>query len=111
MRIKVKIVDEVAVIILSGKLGDTEMTSSLHKTIKNLIRKEMQKFILDLEEVESISSHGLGVIIACQTSIANANCRLRLIKPKQSIQQFFHICGLHNYFGIYQSEDEALKNF
>lgn len=111
MRLKVKITDDVAVLILSGRLGDTEMTSSLHKQVKNLIRKGIKKFILDFEEIESISSHGLGVIIACQTSIANANCQLRLIKPKQSIQQFFQICGLDNYFEVYQSEEQALEKF
>lgn len=111
MRLKVKVLDHVAVLILSGRLGDTELSSSLHNQVKNLIRKKMKKFIIDLEEVESISSHGLGVIIACQTSIANANCQLKLIKLKQPIEQFLKICGLGNFFEIYDSEEEALQSF
>ncbi len=111
MRIKVKMLDDVAVLILSGKLGYTEMASSLHKKVKRLIRNGIKNIIFDMEEVDFITSNGLGIIMACQTSVVNAEGQLKLIHLVETVQQFFNLTRLDGYFRIYSTEKEALEHF
>lgn len=87
------------------------MATSLHKKVKSFIRKGISNFIFDLEEVESINSSGLGIIMACQTSITNAKGHLRLIKLRKNVRRFFKITGLDGYFDTCDSEKEAVDRF
>jgi anti-sigma B factor antagonist len=111
MRIKVKMLEDVAVLVLSGKLGYTEMASSLHKKVKGFIRNGVKNIIFNMEDVDLITSNGLGILMACQTSVMNAEGQLKLIHPNDGVIQFLYITGLDGYFQIYETEKEALEHF
>ena len=111
MRLKVKMHENVAVLILSGKLGETEIASALHKKVKSFIREGVKKFVFDMEEIDGISSSGLGTLMACQTSAINAEGQIKLADVHQTVYQYFRITGLDTYFNIYDSEQDALDDF
>ena len=103
--------EDIAVLVLSGKLGYTEMASSLHKKVKGFIRHGVKKIIINMEDVDLITSNGLGILMACQTSAVNAEGQLELIQPNDEVKQFLRITGLDGYFQIYETEKEALEHF
>lgn len=111
MRLTVRKIEDVAVLTLSGKLGDMETAASLHMKVKGLIRSGIKKFVFNMHEIDGITSGGLGILMACQTSVVNGEGQIKLVKINKAVQQFFSITNLDTYFDIYESEEESLKNF
>jgi anti-anti-sigma factor len=64
-----------------------------------------------MEEIDGISSSGLGTLMACQTSAINADGQIKLANVRQIVHKFFRITGLETYFDIYNSEQDALDDF
>jgi len=111
MTYKIKMIDDVAVFSLSGKMMGDKLTSELYDEAKNLISKGVRKLVIDLLEVDFINSIGLGMIIACRTSIIKTGGSMKLICTSPNIEKYFKITELDQFFEFYKSEKEALESY
>lgn len=111
MKYKIKMVDGVAVFSLSGKMMGDKLTSELYEEAKNLISKGVRKLVIDLLEVGFINSIGLGMIIACRTSMIKAGGSLKLVCTSRNVEKYFQITELDQFFEFYKSEKEALASY
>ena len=68
MAIKEKIVDNVAVLTLGGKLMGGSETSDIRDKVYSLISDNITNVVIDLKKVKWINSSGLGALMACHTS-------------------------------------------
>jgi anti-sigma B factor antagonist len=111
MKYKIKMIDDVAVFALSGRMMGDKLTSELYEEAKSLISKGVRKLVIDLLEVDFINSIGLGLIIACRTSMVKVGGSLKLLCSSHNIEKYFEITELDKFFEFYKSEEEALESY
>ncbi|NIV13793.1 MAG: STAS domain-containing protein, partial [Aliifodinibius sp.] len=78
MKIKEKMEGDVAVLTVSGNMMGGPETSVLHDKVKSLISEGLSKVVIDIKGVKWMNSSGLGVIMACMTSLQQAGGKLKL---------------------------------
>lgn len=65
---------DVTIIDAAGRITRGEAVDLLRRTIAEVISAEHRKVLLNLKEVESIDSEGIGVLVAAVTQVRCASC-------------------------------------
>ena len=92
--------------ILDDVILDT--VDEFRKTIKSLIKKNNLKVILNLSDVEFISSRGLGAIGHSADLLRKKGGDLKVFGIKPDVENLFEICGLVQIIDIFHTEEDAL---
>ena len=100
---------DVVTLSLSGKL-DTTTAKTFEAKILALIESGDRRFVVDLAQLEYVSSAGLRVFILAAKRLNSANGKIVLCALKDPVKEVFDIAGFLSVFSIYGSHDEALKN-
>ena len=79
MQIEERIVDDVTVLDLKGKMTLGEGDELLKDKINSLVSQGHKKIVLNLEAVPYIDSAGLGEIVRTYTSISRQGGMLKLL--------------------------------
>ena len=92
-----KKIAENALVKLTGRL-DTTTAPELEAVVDELL-PEAKELILDLEQLEYISSAGLRVILKAQKAM-NLKGNMRLIHVPDSVMEVFDITGFADFLTI-----------
>ena len=111
MKTKMKIVDDVAVIALKGKLMGGPETEECHLQIKKAISQGIKKATVDLSGAEWINSRGMGMLMACYVSLANQGGELRLAGETEKTKSLLRMTKLNTIFKSYETVEEAIRSF
>ena len=111
MQIEERVVGEVMVIDLKGKMTLGEGDELLKDKINSLISQGHKKLLLNLEGVPYIDSAGLGEIVRTYTTVSRQGGKLKLLNLTKRIQDLLSITKLLTVFETYDSEDEAIKSY
>jgi len=111
MQITQRLVGDVAVIDMVGKLTLSEGDELLRDKINSLIQQDQKKIVLNLAEVPYIDSAGLGEIVRTYTTASKNGGSLKLLNLTKRIQDLLAITKLLTVFEVYDSEADALKSF
>ena len=111
MQIEERVVDDVTILDLKGKMTLGEGDELLKDKIGSLVSQGRKKILLNLEAVPYIDSAGLGEIVRTYTSISRQGGRLKLLNVSKRIQDLLVITKLITIFDSYDGEDEAVKSF
>ena len=111
MQIEERIVDDVTILDLKGKMTLGEGDELLKDKIGSLVSQGTKKILLNLEAVPYIDSAGLGEIVRTYTSISRQGGRLKLLNVSKRIQDLLVITKLITIFDSYDGEAEAVKSF
>ena len=107
MKIKEKIESHVAVLTLSGKMMGGPETTALHDNIRGLINDGIIKVVIDLGEVKWMNSSGMGVLMACMTTLSNANGKLVLARVSEKVNSLLIITQLIKVFDTFETVERA----
>jgi anti-anti-sigma factor len=111
LNIKFQHVDKnTAKLILGGQLN-SDTWERLDKEIMELLAKKISTLILDLADVDFISSAGVGVIIKAKMSLMRNYGELAILNPQPQIRKVFDIMKLlpaMNVFAGVKELDEYL---
>jgi len=111
MQITQRLVGDVAVIDMVGKLTLSEGDELLRDKVNSLIQQDQKKIVLNLAEVPYIDSAGLGEIVRTYTTASKNGGSLKLLNLTKRIQDLLAITKLLTVFEVYDSEADALKSF
>ena len=111
MTVKEKIVDDVAVVTVSGKLMGGSETKEVHEKVKSLIAGGIKKVVIDMSKVKWLNSVGIGSIMACYTSLLKAGGDLRLSGITKKVKNIFMITQVITIFKDYDTVEEAVSSF
>jgi anti-sigma B factor antagonist len=111
MQIEERVVDDVTVLDLKGKMTLGEGAELLKDKINSLVSQGHKKIILNLEAVPYIDSAGLGEIVRTYTSISRQGGKLKLLNVSKRIQDLLVITKLITIFDSYEEEKEAVQSF
>ena len=111
VEIETRNLGEVKLIKLKGRLTLGESVDRLRSTIDDLIAGGDTQFILDLAEVPTIDSSGIGLLVRSLMNLKQQGGALKLLNPTKFAVQTLKMIGLLNQFEIFQEQQEALASF
>ncbi|RME89222.1 MAG: anti-sigma factor antagonist [Candidatus Hydrogenedentota bacterium] len=108
--IKVREVGNDLVINISGRL-DVHFSAEVESELERLMEKYPNaNFILNLAEVEYMSSSGLRVLVATMRKLKERGKELKLCQLNQAVMKVFEVVELMDMFDIYDNETDALNS-
>jgi anti-sigma B factor antagonist len=111
MQIDERVVGDVTILDLKGKLTLNEGDALLKDKVNSLILEGQKKLVINLEGVPYIDSAGLGEIVRTYTTVSRQGGRLKLLNLTKRIQDLLSITKLLTVFETYENEEEAVRSF
>lgn len=99
MQIKTEINNSKLIISLNGRL-DTITSPQLEEKINNISLDEIEIFILDVKELEYISSAGLRLVLKVHKKMTAQGGQLKLINVNDMIMEIFDMTGMSDFLDI-----------
>ena len=111
MQIDERMVGDVLILDLKGKMTLGEGDELLKDKINSMVHQGRKKILLNLAEVPYIDSAGLGEVVRTYTTVSRQGGSLRLLNLTKRIQDLLAITKLLTVFDTYDSEAEAVQSF
>lgn len=111
MQIEERIVNDVTVLDLKGKITLGEGDEALREKINQLISQNKKRILLNLADVPYIDSAGLGEVVRTYTTVSRQGGQLKLVNLTKRIVDLLTITKLLTVFEAFDSEPEALKSY
>jgi anti-sigma B factor antagonist len=110
MEVKTQETDNGVVIKLEGEMMLGYEANDFHEAIENAIEKNKMKIVVDLSEVQFISSWGIGILMYGYTTTANGGGVFRLAGVSDKIIEVLTKIKVNNVFEKYATVEEALQS-
>ena len=111
MQIEERIVNDVTILDLKGKITLGEGDEALKDKINSLVHQNRKKILLNLEDVPYIDSAGLGEIVRTYTTVSRQGGQLKLVNLTKRITDLLSITKLLTVFETFDTEPDALKSY
>ena len=111
MQIDERIVGEVIILDLKGKITLNEGDEVLKDKINSLIMQDKKRILLNLAEGPYIDSAGLGEIVRTYTTVSRQGGQLKLVNLTKRITDLLMITKLLTVFETFEVEQDALKSY
>jgi len=109
--IETKTVDGVKLVKLRGRLSMGPPLDRFNATMGELLGQGQNRIVLDLEDVPSIDSSGIGMLVRYLTTAKQNGGAIRLLKPSKFMVQTLKMVGLLNLFTTFEDSKEAVSSF
>lgn len=100
----------VARVKIDGYL-DSSTFPRLREHLDQLIQEQQYNCLLDLKDLDYISSAGLGVLMQMLRQVRENNGDLKIVNMSEKIERVFNLLGFSRLMKIYDSEEGALAAF
>jgi anti-anti-sigma factor len=110
MEISTEELKQVSVVAVSGRV-DSATAPDLENSLKKLVEAEKTQIVLDLKNVEYMSSAGLRAMVSTLKAVKRVNGDLRLASPSPRVEEVLRLAGLTSIFSIHPTRDEAVASF
>lgn len=111
MDIEVRSQATVKVIKLRGRLALGEPVERLRATVEDLLSSGENRLVLDLEELATMDSSGIGLLSRLLTLSKQQGGSLKLVNPSKFVVQTLKLVGLLNLFEIFPETQAAAASF
>jgi len=109
--IEVRSQGQVKIVKLRGRLSLGEPCDRLRATMEDLIGSGDNRLVLDLEELATMDSSGIGLITRFLTSAKQQGGSLKLVSPSKFVVQTLKLVGLLNLFEVFGDMQSAVVSF
>lgn len=110
MKISTRMIGNVAVMSLSGKLlGGPPISDDIKNEVYRLLDSGVKKIVMDLEKVTRMNSTGLGILISALTSVKNREGELCLAAINENMESIMVMTKLNTIFHIFGTAEGAAK--
>ncbi len=111
MKIETRTVGDVQILDCSGKITLGEGTMTVRNTVRDILKNNGKKIILNLADVNYIDSSGIGELVSTYSTVANSGGQLKLLNLTKKIQELLAITKLLTVFQVFDNEQAALTSF
>ena len=101
---------DVVIISLAGRL-DAYGANDVEKKLDSFIDNGQVNLVINLENLEYISSSGLRVFLAALKKVRKQQGDMKLAGLKPFIKEIFDIAGFTQLFNILDNEESAVNSF
>lgn len=107
LQIQAKTIRKYKLITLTGTVGSAS-AENLDRQIQKAFNRRIFNIILDLEQVNLITSAGLRVMLKTVKECQGNNGKLKLLNVSKTLQEVFNIIGIT--FHVFDDLATALEN-
>jgi anti-sigma B factor antagonist len=100
----------VAVMKVKGRV-DSNTASELDNALENLLNSNKDKIVLDLENVDYLSSAGLRALVKALKDAQKSGGDLRLAAVSEPIDVILRTVGMLQMFKMFPNNEEAVASF
>jgi anti-sigma B factor antagonist len=111
MKIVTRTIGDVTVLDCSGKITLGEGTMTVRNTVRDILKADGKKILLNLADVNYIDSSGIGELVSTYTTVTNGGGQLKLLSLTKKIQELLAITKLLTVFQTFDNEQTALASF
>ena len=111
MEIQTRVTGTVTITEVNGNLTIGRNEEALRETVRQLITEERHFVLLNLNDVPTIDSSGIGAVIKCFTSLNDKGGKLKVLKPSRMVRQLLTITGLMSVLEVHEDETQAISSF
>jgi anti-sigma B factor antagonist len=111
LKIDTREVAHVTILDIEGRIVLGDEIHDLREAVRDLIKQDKKKIILNLANVDYIDSSGVGELVGCFTTLRNAGGELKLLNLTQKVHEVLHVTKLYTVFDIREDEFTAVKSF
>ena len=105
-----KEIGDVNVVYLNGFL-DAHTAPVLEDSFSSLVEQNKYKLVVNLKDLDYISSAGLGVFMAFIEKMRENNGDIKLTSMNEKVFNIFDLLGFPLLYEIFYSEEVAVKKF
>jgi anti-sigma B factor antagonist len=99
------------VVDFSGKITLGEGSSTLRRTIRELLDRGHRKIVLNLYDVDYIDSSGIGELVSGYTTVRGLDGELKLLHLTKRVHDLLQITRLFTVFDVRSDEEDAVRSF
>jgi anti-sigma B factor antagonist len=111
MKVNVRQREGVTILDLQGKItigvGDVALREAIHEALD----AGATKILVNMADVSTIDSSGVGELVSAYTTATNRGGRLKLINLPSKVADILQITQLITVFEVFDDEDEAVASF
>ncbi|MER7757028.1 STAS domain-containing protein [Kitasatospora sp. NPDC097643] len=102
---------EVTILDITGRLtiGDGDVV--LRENVRRALSDGSKNIVLNLEQVTSVDSSGIGEMVASYTATSQQGGKLKLLKPSMKTRDLLTITRLITIFEVFDTEAEAVESY
>ena len=102
---------DVESIKLEGKITIGAGDSQLRDAISNAVKDWKNSILLDMREVSTIDSSGIGELVGAYTTVTNRGGKLKLLRLPPKVSDLLQVTQLITVFEVYEDEKDAVSSF
>lgn len=111
LNINTRVIGDVTIVDLEGRIRLGEGSSELHRRIQMLAADGARMVLLNMEKVTHIDSSGLGELVCAYTTLKNDGGVLKLFNLSDRVHELMTMTKLLTVFELYENEELALLSF
>jgi anti-sigma B factor antagonist len=111
MNVNVRQSGDVTILDLKGKITIGSGDVALRQAIQEVMSSGATKVLINMADVSTIDSSGIGELVSAYTTATNRGARLKLINLPAKVTDILTITQLITVFDVYDSEDAAIQSF
>ena len=101
---------DVTIVYFFGKM-DTGTSPEADKYVSKLVDDGANNMVMNLDELDFISSTGLRVILSTGKKLMGSGGKLTLCSPNFTVNDVLKMSGFNRMFAVFDSEEEALESY
>jgi len=95
---------------IEGQLVGGSNSATFRRFIQDLLKKDMNRIIVNLRNVRWANSQGVGMLVGAQTRAKDAGGELVLVNVTDKIHSILAVTRLLLFFTTFDSEKEAIAH-
>ena len=111
MKIEMRTIGDIRILDCSGKITLGEGTMAVRNTVRDILKDNGKKILLNLANVNYIDSSGIGELVSTYTTVTNNGGQLKLLNLTKKINELLQITKLLTVFQVFDSESAAIASF
>ncbi len=111
MKISARHNQGVTILEPKGKITIGVGDVALRQSVIDALDAGSKSLLIDLAEVTTIDSSGIGELVSAYTTVTNRGGKLRLLNLPPKVQDILQITQLVTVFDVFDNEDDAVASF
>ncbi len=105
---KAEMVNGILLYYPEGRIGNDSAANFEFELSQFIFENENLDIILNMENVTSISSNGIAVLISVAQELKSQDRLLSICNPKDLVMKIISILSVDSFIAVYQTEEEAI---
>jgi anti-sigma B factor antagonist len=108
MELRIRKNQDIYIIDILGEL-DLYNSYKLKELLMKMLEKKIERFVINLDEVEYIDSSGIGALIYISSTLKKLDHKLAITNIHGSVKKVIELTKLMGFFPVTETLDEAIK--